>query len=455
MKNDAGIIIDFDNQQQLADAIIKLFSNDVLRSNMGSYGLHHMASTAWENSAIAHARLFQNMDKAGITLKYAAPQINLNHFKKMTTDFGMIQFSKLNQPDNSSGYTIDDNARALIAMCQHYEHFEDEKDLAYINTYFDFIKHCIQKDGYFLNYVDEGGAFTKQNYETNLDDANGRAIWAIGYLISRRESFPASFKKIIVTAQELLQQALLNVDKIHSTRAMAFIIKGLYFVNTVEENSSHIEIIKKLANRLVQMYRHEALPSWRWFEGYLTYANSVLPEAMLCAYMVTDDLVYKKIAKESFDFLLSKTFSENAIKIISNKGWLHKNEALQLIASSDLHLGGEQPIDVAYTILALSKFKEVFRDGDYHHKMEIAFNWFLGDNNLHRIIYNPCTGGCYDGLEANNVNLNQGAESTVSYLMARLTIEKMRSQRQKSNYYYLVPRAKNEVDYLITKIQVA
>ena len=85
---------------------------------------------------------------------------------------------------------------------------------------------------------------------------------------------------------------------------------------------------------------------------------------------------------------------------------------------------GEQPIDVAYTILALSKFYEVFKDENYLDKMRTSFDWFLGNNHLHQIIYNPCTGGCYDGLEENHVNLNQGAESTLSYHMARLTVEK-------------------------------
>ncbi len=88
--------------------------------------------------------------------------------------------------------------------------------------------------------------------------------------------------------------------------------------------------------------------------------------------------------------------------------------------------GGEQPIDVAYTIMTLSKFYRVFGDKDYKVKMELAFNWFLGNNRLNQIVYNPCTGGCYDGLEEFHVNLNQGAESTLSYLMARLTVETSR-----------------------------
>lgn len=73
--------------------------------------------------------------------------------------------------------------------------------------------------------------------------------------------------------------------------------------------------------------------------------------------------------------------------------------------------------------MALEKFYQVFKLDDYQQKANIAFNWFLGDNHLHQIVYNPCTGGCYDGVEEYNINLNQGAESTVSYLMARLSIE--------------------------------
>jgi len=136
-------------------------------------------------------------------------------------------------------------------------------------------------------------------------------------------------------------------------------------------------------------------------------------------WQATGEQSYKNIARSSFDFLLGKTFSENGIKIISNKGWLHRGKELVPVAN-----GGEQPIDVAYTILALNRFYSVFKAESYLHKTETAFNWFLGNNHLHEVIYNPCTGGCYDGLEEKNVNLNQGAESTVSYLMARLTIVK-------------------------------
>jgi glycosyltransferase involved in cell wall biosynthesis len=422
LQNDAGIIIDFENSLQLSEAVTSLLKDEHLRKNITTNGLHRMASTAWENAAIAYAILFERFSAGKMILNYKLPEINLTHLKKMTTDFGVIQFSKLYQPDMESGYTLDDNARALIAICQHFEMTADETDLQYIYTYFNFIKYCLQPDGYFLNYVNEKKEFTIQNNTSNLADAGGRAIWALGYLISINRLLPA---ELIIEASSTFQSALLNINKIHSTRAMAFAIKGLYYRNLETRSIRGVSLIRQLANRLVQMYRHEANSEWQWFETYLTYANSVLPEAMLCAWLITGDSTYKYISKISFDFLLSTTFNENRIKVISNKSWLQKGE--DLVKTTN---GGEQPIDVAYTVLALSKFYEEFRDEEYLQKMKISFNWFLGVNHLNQVIYNPCTGGCYDGLEENYVNLNQGAESTISYLMARLAIEKILNSKK-------------------------
>jgi hypothetical protein len=197
---------------------------------------------------------------------------------------------------------------------------------------------------------------------------------------------------------------------------MAFAIKGLYYYQTTIEKSENLSLIKVFANRLVQMFKYESSEKWKWFESYLTYANSILPEAMLYAWLSTGDAIFKVTAISSLDFLLSQTFTENGIEVISNKNWLQKGQKAEHV--------GEQPIDVSDTIMTLSNFYDIFKNEDYRIKMETAFNWFLGKNRLHQIIYNPCTGGCYDGLEETHINLNQGAESTLSYLMVRLIIEK-------------------------------
>jgi glycosyltransferase involved in cell wall biosynthesis len=422
LKDGAGVIFDFGDSIKLAREINKLLKSNSLRKNISSIGLHSMAPTAWENVAIAHARLFQKVSLKKIDLEYKMPEPNLNYLKKMTTDFGIIQFSIIHEPDIDSGYTVDDNARALVAICMHYQKTKDIHDLPYIKIYLNFIVFCLQNDTRFLNYVDENKQFTQQNYETNLEDSNGRAIWALGFMLSIGDLLP---QELVIEAEIALDFALTNCLEIHSSRSMAFIIKGLYYKNSVNKNLKDIILLSQLTNRLVQMYLHESEKNWDWFESYLTYGNSILPEALLCAYLATGEPIYKEIAKTSFDFLLSKIFIGQGISVISNNGWLHRGEE-----DNRVTIGGEQAIDVTYTILALEKFRMVFHENNYSEKMRIAFSWFLGNNHLHQIVYNPCTGGCYDGLEDTYININQGAESTVSYLMARLTMENVKKPNQ-------------------------
>jgi glycosyltransferase involved in cell wall biosynthesis len=413
LTSETGIIIDFKNSNQLADGVIQLFSNDKLRKALSKNTLQSIVPTAWENSAIAHAILFENIAGNNFKLNYNNPPINLSHLTRMTSQTGLIQFSKINQPDIRSGYTLDDNARALVAMCMHFELTGNKKNIDDIIKYIVFIRFCQQDSGAFLNYVDRDHNFTSQNEMVNLDDSNGRAIWALGYAASLSGLLP---DEITGLARTMIAKALPLIKEIRSTRAMAFTIKGLFYLQQTTDTNENHELIKAFADRLVQMYRHESDKNWEWFESYLTYANSILPEAILFAWILTGETVYKDIALSSFEFLLSHTFNENGIEVISNQNWMQKGQSANRF--------GEQPIDVAYTIMTLSRFFDVFAEEDYLLKMKTAFNWFLGNNHLHQIIYNPSTGGCHDGLEKTQVNLNQGAESTVSYLMARLTVEK-------------------------------
>ena len=299
LKDDAGIIIGFDNNIQLANAAMKILSDEHLSKKLTINGLHRMAPTAWENTAIAHAALFEKLSPDHIKLSYKLPPINFDHLKKMTTGFGLIQFSKINQPDLTTGYTLDDNARALVAMCQHFEMGMDECDIEDIALYFNFIKYCQQADGSFLNYVNINETFTAQNFTTNLEDANGRAIWALGYMLSLKALLP---NDLVFEAETVLQNAIANCNNTRSTRAMAFIIKGMYYHSKNKMEIMDVLLIMELADRLLQMYRHEATGAWKWYESYLTYANSILPEAMLCAWLATGEPRYKEVAKSSFDF---------------------------------------------------------------------------------------------------------------------------------------------------------
>ncbi len=408
-----GLIVDFQDSGQLTQSTIRLLDDEQLRSHISLNALQKSIATAWENSALAHAQLFENMTGKSIPLTYQLPPLNLAHFRRMTTSFGIIQFAKINEPDLESGYTLDDNVRALLAMCMHFEQTGEKEDLRYIQIFLNFISHCMRPNGYLLNYVNANKEFTAQNETTNLADSNGRAIWALGYLVSLHSKLP---NRLITQTENIINTVLPRIEMMFSTRAMAFAIKGLGYCYQKTMSQVHYSSVKMLANRLVSMYKHESEKDWEWYESYLTYGNSVLPEAMLYAWKVTGEPLYKVIAKTSFDFLLKNTFKEECIKVISNKSWMKKGQLS--------HHFGEQPIDVAYTILALANFYEVFQQQDYLQKMKIAFDWFLGKNHLRQVIYNPATGGCFDGLEETQINLNQGAESTICYLLARITMEK-------------------------------
>ena len=412
LTKDTGAIVDFQDSVQLAKQAIRILSNDRLRRNLSINSLHIMVATAWENSAMKHAMMFGHMVGDDFEIQYDLPEITLEHLYRMTTKEGIIQFSKLNRPDIASGYTIDDNARAMVAAGMHYQVKGKARDLNLIRKYIKFISMCQQPGGDFLNYVDKNLQFTDQNQEVNLDDSNGRAIWALGYITTLHEILPAD---LIEETISIINRALPHIHSMHSTRSMAFSIKGLYHYYSAQKVAEVKPVIQTLAERIKAMYKHEAGTTWNWFESYLTYGNSIMPEAMLYAWRITGDKKYKKVAYESFDFLLSKIFNERGIEVISNRGWLQKGDKQAKY--------GEQPIDVAYTIMALAEFYEDSGNESYHDKMVTAFNWFLGHNRLNQIVYNPCTGGCYDGLEEDHVNLNQGAESVASYLMARFAME--------------------------------
>ena len=416
LQNEAGVVFDFSDSGQLEQAVLDLLDDPETLERMSLNGLHTSAASAWENAALAHANLFEKLAGSKIKLDHRKPDINLDHLKKMTTDVGLVQFCKINHPDLEYGYTLDDNARALIMICRHYQLTGDIEDLEYVKRYFQFVARCFRPDGKFWNYVDEDRRFTDQNDEVNLEDSNGRAIWALGCLLSISPQFPEQYLHIDESAELLFFESMAQVKDMESPRAIAFVVKGLCFY-ALEHGRRKVEnLIETLATRLVDFHHGTTAENWRWFEEYLTYGNAVIPHSLLMASLVTGKSIYRKIAKTTFDFLLETIFTDEHIRVISNKNWLKKGEFFD-----KSFLGGEQPIDVAYTILALDLFASEFPEDGYELLKQKAFDWFLGNNPLRQIIYNPCTGGCYDGIEINNVNLNQGAESTMSYLLARMT----------------------------------
>lgn len=412
--NGTGILLtNFDRPEEFKNALFELISNKARRTEMGKNALSKMRATSWENAAIAYGKIFGEITNKAEDLSFQLPPIKLNHINDLTTSFGMLQFSHFCKPDPDSGYTLDDNARALIATLMHYQLYHDEVSLNLAKVYLNFIEFVQTETGWFQNYVDINKNFTVQNEKVNLEDANGRAIWSLGYVLSQSEILPIDF---IFQAKKCWEKAITNIDKITSPRAIAFALKGIYYHSGYNQNDELVELSETLASKLLEYYQLKSEPDWHWYEDYLTYANSTLPEAMMYAYLITKKHQFKEIAEITFDFLLSNYFMKGKIQVISNKGWFNKK--------NDRNFFGEQPIEIAYTIFTLELFYEVTNKSKYRNQLEVAFSWFLGNNHLNQIMYNPLNGACYDGLEENHININQGAESTVCYFMARLVMQK-------------------------------
>ena len=207
----SGILVDFDRSDQLSAAALRMLADPALLDQMALNAFHRTRVTAWENVAVRHARLFVRMLGRGRELRHQWPEISLDHVRRMTDRTGLIQFARISVPDPTSGYTLDDNARALIALCMHDETIGEAGDRRLIGTYLRFIERCQRSDGSFLNYMDQEGGSSLQNDEVNLDDPNGRAVWALGELIAREQDLPSSF---IRSARLMMRNALPRIAEI-------------------------------------------------------------------------------------------------------------------------------------------------------------------------------------------------------------------------------------------------
>lgn len=415
LKNDVGSLFNFGDHQRLAAEVNTLLADRKLMDEKSFLAYSISQNWIWPNSAIRYMKLFSVLNGyTGISpFSFNKPKIQLNHLEELTDRHGLLQFSKINVPDTESGYTLDDNARALIAVVMHYVQTGEPFDNRLIRTYLQFISQCQLEAGNFFNYMNGSGEFHVKNRYVNLEDANGRAIWSLGFFLRNESFFPEG---LIERAETVFRQALSLPDQFQSPRAIAFSIKGLYYYYQNHPSDALLEMIERLACKLTDGYRASSHVRWQWFEEYLTYANGAIPESILMAYHLSGKSEYLDIALSSFNFLLSQTIINDQVRVISNRGWHRKGERLKSF--------GEQPIDVAYTIMALDTFYEILKIDNYKKYLDVAISWFLGNNRLGEIMYDPNTGGCYDGLEETGPNMNQGAESMVCFLISELISRK-------------------------------
>ena len=413
INHERGTLVNFRNSKQIHDALLDLIEDHQLRKEMTKNAYFYTRHMTWRNVAYSYFDLFNHCAKIMPKDKGKSPPIKLDYIKNLTDDFGMIQFANHTKPDIHSGYCVDDNARALIGCIDIYEKRRVAKTNKLIDTYLNFLDFTQKSNGRFHNFVSYQKTY---NDISESDDSFGRAIWSLGRTLSS-DSLNDNQRKL---TSKILKNAYQHISELESLRSLAFTITGLSHLHQSDHNDFENleETIIKLADKLVVKFKKissEQKNGWYWFENALTYSNYKLPESLFRAYQVTKNKEYKIIAEKSIKFLIKVTFEEKEhFSPIGQDGWYYRDGKRAYF--------DQQPEDAASAVEALVCAHQTTRKKIYKTKAELSFRWFLGKNHLNQMVYDEATGGCYDGLGKYSLNFNQGAESTLSYFLARLAI---------------------------------
>lgn len=407
---EVGRLVEFKNPTAIAGAVNEILKSKNTGIQMGKKAYFRTRKMTWQNVALSYMKEFMAIVPELSMKEKNLPKIKLKHLIKMTDNFGMFQFAKLTEPDPDSGYTLDDNARALIAVARYYEKYKNVTALKLIHVYLKFLEYIFNNPGCH-NYVNHDKTLNvERNTQEGLDDARARGMYALAVVAASKSMPPALRKK----AAKIFKMNF-NLNKIVPVpRAAAFYIKALCEWLEYDHDIRYEDMLKKYCRYLVGLYKEISGPNWHWFEDILAYSNGVIPEALLLAYKRIGNQKYYNIAKTTLDFLASHSFKLNCCSPVGQSGWFRRGGKKTLY--------DQQPEEVTSLVLALKAMYEVSGDARYEEKMRDAFDWFLGNNVLEQVVYDHTTGGCYDGVGEKEINLNQGAESTVSYLLARLAV---------------------------------
>jgi len=407
--------------------------------------------------------------------KLSVPRPSLEHLHRLTDDTGLFQHAKFTIPLRSEGYTTDDNARALIAATKHYALYHEQETLRLIDRYLAFVLHACNDDGTVKNFMNFD---RKWQPAEPVSDAMGRVIWAFGAVLAQPPS-----EIYVPIVQERIDIAMPLIKKQYP-RGMAYSILGLAgylkqfpnaenvkscmattadsIVSRFEENQKAEDRRQKTENRKQETRLRCASPRqagdrkqiccppeyWLWFENILTYDNAMLPCALFTAGISLGNKKYIELAKKICDFVLTTIFTAEHAETAEKKGRMGQtspkesggvNPTLQNIAVKNGHFSfigcngwfprrgpkaqfDQQPIEAAGTILMLDATYKATKNKKYLMLRQKAFNWFLGENDTGIRLYDSKSKGCGDGLGAEGVSLNQGAESTISFLLGLLTM---------------------------------
>ena len=414
-----GVLVPFRDSAAIAQAVLELLGDDTLRHAMRKNAFMAGRDMIWSRVAELYKSSFVQatedqsfVGRRGSPIKtldqqpWQLPTLKLDHLVRMSDSTGLFQHARFTVPNFSEGYCTDDNARALsLMLLLHRSGSSSPRVSDMATTYAAFLNHAFdRKSRRFRNFMGFDRRWIKG---VGSEDCHGHALWALGLCMGHPG--PGGFPLL---AAELLEQALPVAVEFTSPRAWAFALLGIdEYLNRLDGDRRAYQIREALTNMLLQRYADAATDDWQWFEDMVTYTNAKLPHALIVSGKSMNNPAMIEVGLKTLRWLVKVQTSESGTfqPVGSNGFFLKGKEAARY---------DQQPIEAQATVSAC--IAAFYATGDRYWEAEArrAFEWYLGRNDLGTAIYDPATGGCRDGLHVDRVSQNQGAESTLAFLLA-------------------------------------
>lgn len=412
-----GTLVPFGDSEAIADQIINLLADEPARHAMRKKAYMMGRDMIWERAIQEYARSFAQARQERMSTinnqtpydmggngsaAFKLPTLRLDHLFRLTDSTGIVQHARYHLPYYEEGYCTDDNARALILSIMVQEAGLGDRTLSQAaDNYCAFLNHAYTEDHRrFRNFMSYDRRWLE---DVGSDDSTGRTIWALGVCIGR-----STDRNTITWAMSLMEKVLPSIAEMTSPRAWAFALLGIYeYQKCFNDDRLAKKIQRQLLDKLAFRYTETAMPDWPWFENTLSYDNAVLAHVMIRS--GEERLV--EIGLRSLRWLTNLQTSERGhFQPIGSNGFYTKGQTRAYF--------DQQPLEAQSTVAACLAAFELTGDDQWHRTAIRIFKWFTGLNDLGLPIYDQQTGGCRDGLHIDRVNQNQGAESTLSYLLA-------------------------------------
>ena len=422
-----GVIVPFQNPGAIAEAVISLLENDAERHAMRKRAYIHSRETTWAKTALAYMSSFQRarferslhpraaqIDDLSSTSMNRLPALNTGHLLTMTDDTGILQHAIFSVPNTSEGYTTDDNARALIVsiLLDEIPENSDRREHSHLShRYLSFLWLAFHADsGRFKNFLNYDRKWIE---DLGSDDSHGRALWSLGKVLGTSQD--AGLRG---AAGRLFEAAVPATLTFTSPRAWAYCILGMQaYLDWFPGERAIQGVRNELANRLLDIYERSYSATWRWFEKSLSYSNARLSQALILAGWRSNNQRMIEAGMDSLKWLVAEQHrgdKEVFVPIGSNGFFIEGSEKARF---------DQQPVEACATVSACLEVYRLTEESQWLEEARRVFTWFLGNNDLQVPLYDEATGGCRDGLHPDRVNENQGAESTLSFLMALLEMQ--------------------------------